>query len=102
MRLWLFALFLSGCTRKAIEQDSDGLDTGDVDTSDVDTTDPDTDTEPEPLTDVTRIQPVAGGSALVSSETYDLTVTVGTPVHSTQITSENYRLTVGVVAPSGQ
>ncbi|MFT6162628.1 MAG: hypothetical protein ACJAZO_005307 [Myxococcota bacterium] len=54
------------------------------------------------MTDVTRVQPVAGGTALVSSETYDLMVTVGTPVHSTQITSENYRLTVGVVAPSQQ
>jgi hypothetical protein len=102
MRLWLFALVLSACNGKTLAPDTDGLDTGDVDTSDVDTSDPDTDTEPAPLTDVTRMQPVAGGTALVSSETYDLTVTVGTPVHSTQITSENYRLTVGVVAPSGQ
>lgn len=102
MRLWLFALLLSGCTGKTLAPDTDGLDTGDADTSDVDTTDPDTDTEPAPPTDVSRMQPVAGGTALVSSETYDLTVTVGTPVHSTQLTSENYRLTVGVVAPSGQ
>ncbi len=102
MRFWLFALFLSACTGKTLAPDTDGLDTGDADTFDVDTSDPDTDTEPAPLTDVTRMQHVAGGSALVSSETYDLIVTVGTPVHSTQITSENYRLTVGVVAPSGQ
>ena len=102
MRLWLFALILLGCNRKTIVPDSDSLDTGDVDTSDVDTSDPDTDTEPAPLTDVARMQPVAGGTAFVSSETYDLTVTVGTPVHSTSLTSENYRLTVGVVAPSGQ
>lgn len=101
MRIWLFALLLSGCNGKTLAPDTDGLDTGDVDTSDVDTTDPDTDTDP-PLTDVSRVRPVAGGTALVSSETYDLTVTVGTPVHSTQLTSENYRLTVGVIAPAQQ
>jgi len=98
MSRWVILMLVLG----ACDKGTLAVDTFDVDTLDVDTSDVDTDTEADtgPLTDVTRVQPVGGGSRAVSSERYDLTVTVGTPVHSTVLASESYRLTVGVVAPN--
>jgi len=91
-------LLVAGCDKSTLQTDTD-LGTLDVDTTDVDT-DTDTELDTEIPTDVARAQPTAGGSVRVSSETYDLSVTVGAPVHSTVVASENYRLTVGVVAPN--
>ena len=100
MRVFLLLLFATACREKPIPLDTDPLDTGDVDTTDVDTGF-DSDTLPDPpVRDVTRAQPVGGGAVQVNSLHFGMEVTVGTPVHGRVLTSENYRLTVGVIAPT--